>query len=42
MAVEPGQPFTIRENNVNVATGILTEQLKDVTLLKGLDKIQAK
>lgn len=40
MAVEPGQPFTIRENNFNVATGIITEKLKNATIVKGnLDKI---
>ena len=40
MAVELGQPFTIRENNVNVATGIITDRLEDVILIKGnLDKI---
>lgn len=40
MAIEPGQPFTIRENNFNVATGIITEKLSDATLVKGtLDKI---
>lgn len=41
MAIEPGQPFTIRENNFNVATGIITEKLSDATLVKegNLDKI---
>jgi hypothetical protein len=41
MAVEPGQTFTIRENNYNVATGIITKKLSDATLVKGdsLDKI---
>ena len=39
MAIIPGQPFTIRENNVNVATGIITERLNDATLVKGLDRI---
>ncbi|XP_057380028.1 elongation factor Tu-like [Daphnia carinata] len=41
MAIEPGQPFTIRENNYNVATGIITEKLSDATLVKGdsLDKV---
>lgn len=40
MAVEIGQPFTIRENNVSVATGIITEKLGDAVITKGnLDKI---
>lgn len=40
MAIEPGQPFTIRENNYNVATGIITEKLKNATIVKAnLDKI---
>lgn len=40
MPVEIGQPFTIRENNVSVATGIITEKLTNATLVKGnLDKI---
>ena len=40
MAIEPGQPFTIRENNANVATGIVVGKLKDAILPKGnLDKI---
>lgn len=40
MAVEPGTAFTIRENNVNVATGIIVQKLSDAAILKGnLDKI---
>jgi translation elongation factor EF-Tu-like GTPase len=41
MAIEPGQTFTIRENNFNVATGIIVKKLSDATLVKGdsLDKV---
>lgn len=40
MAVELGQSFTIRENNVNVATGIVVERLANATIHKSnLDKI---
>jgi elongation factor Tu len=33
MALSSGQPFTIRENNVTVATGIITGQLDNVEII---------
>ncbi|XP_063834235.1 elongation factor Tu [Ostrinia nubilalis] len=35
MVMTQGQPFTIRENNVTVATGIITETLKSIDVPKG-------
>lgn len=35
MVMTQGQPFTIRENNVTVATGIVTETLKSLNIPKG-------
>lgn len=35
MVMTQGQPFTIRENNVTVATGIVTETLKSINIPKG-------
>lgn len=39
MFMNIGQPFTVRENNVTVATGIITEYLKNVNTSKGLGKV---
>lgn len=40
MIMGNGQPFTIRENNVTVGTGIITETLPNVhTQHKGLGKL---
>lgn len=39
MIMSIGQTFTIRENNVTVATGIITECLKNVDTSNGLSKI---
>lgn len=35
-----GQQFTIRENNVTVATGIITESLEPVLIQKSLGKLE--
>lgn len=35
MVLTQGQPFTIRENNVTVATGIITETLQIIDVPKG-------
>ncbi|KAJ2944800.1 hypothetical protein O0L34_g1691 [Tuta absoluta] len=35
MVMTQGQPFTIRENNVTVATGIITEHLPSIDVPKG-------
>ncbi|KAG6448285.1 hypothetical protein O3G_MSEX005419 [Manduca sexta] len=35
MVMTSGQPFTIRENNVTVATGIVTDTLKSIDVPKG-------
>ncbi|XP_026316147.1 uncharacterized protein LOC113227439 [Hyposmocoma kahamanoa] len=35
MVMTQGQPFTIRENNVTVATGIITETLQTIDVPKG-------
>ena len=35
MVMTEGQPFTIRENNVTVATGIVTETLLNVDVPNG-------
>lgn len=35
MVMTQGQPFTVRENNVTVATGIITDTLKSVDVPKG-------
>ncbi|XP_026748500.2 elongation factor Tu, mitochondrial-like isoform X2 [Galleria mellonella] len=35
MVMTQGQPFTIRENNVTVATGIITETLESIDVPKG-------
>jgi len=40
MVMMPGQAFTIRENNINVATGIITSILNNVPIAKDLAKIQ--
>lgn len=43
MVMTQGQPFTIRENNVTVATGIVTETLSSVDVPKGkLGKVELK
>lgn len=35
----PGQPFTVRENNITVATGIVTDMLPTVEVKKSLGKL---
>lgn len=35
MVMTEGQPFTIRENNVTVATGIVTETLHSINVPNG-------
>lgn len=35
MVMTEGQPFTIRENNVTVATGIVTETLQSINVPNG-------
>ncbi|CAG9122406.1 unnamed protein product [Plutella xylostella] len=43
MVMTPSQPFTIRENNVTVATGIITELLPSIEVPKGkLGKVVMK
>ncbi|RVE43722.1 hypothetical protein evm_011637 [Chilo suppressalis] len=43
MVMTQGQPFTIRENNVTVATGIVTETLSSIEVPKGkLGKVVMK
>ncbi|KAM3962213.1 elongation factor Tu [Aphomia sociella] len=43
MVMTQGQPFTIRENNVTVATGIITENLQSIDVPKGkLGKVVMK
>ncbi|XP_075986236.1 elongation factor Tu-like [Anticarsia gemmatalis] len=43
MVMTNGQPFTIRENNVTVATGIVTDTLKPIDVPKGkLGKVVMK
>ncbi|KAK4883947.1 hypothetical protein RN001_000218 [Aquatica leii] len=39
MVMERAQPFTIRENNITVATGIITETLKEVHVTGNLAKL---
>ncbi|XP_044744609.1 elongation factor Tu-like isoform X2 [Coccinella septempunctata] len=40
MVMMVGQPFTIRENNVTVATGIITESLEPVYIKSTLGKLE--
>lgn len=40
MVMMPGQTFTIRENKVTVATGIITETLPSVVIVKNLGKLE--
>ena len=43
MVMLPGQTFTIRENNINVATGIITEVLNNVAIVnENLSKVEIK
>ena len=43
MVMTVGQPFTVRENNVTVATGIITETLPSINVPKGkLGKVVLK
>ncbi|KAG5889050.1 hypothetical protein JTB14_000960 [Gonioctena quinquepunctata] len=39
MVMVPGQQFTIRENNITVATGIVTETLPNVNITTSLGKL---
>lgn len=39
MVMTPGQPFTVRENNITVATGIVTDTLPNVEVKKSLGKL---
>lgn len=40
MIMTMGQPFTIRENNVTVATGIVTRELDSIPIQKSLGKLE--
>ncbi|KAJ3649729.1 hypothetical protein Zmor_021454 [Zophobas morio] len=40
MVMTPGQCFTIRENKITVATGIITETLPEVVITKNLGKLE--
>ncbi|CAG9858330.1 unnamed protein product [Phyllotreta striolata] len=40
MVMLPGQQFTIRENNVTVGTGIITEALPSINLIGSLGKLE--
>lgn len=40
MVMIPGQPFTVRENKVTVATGIIVDTLQDVVIDKNLGKLE--
>lgn len=40
MVMVPGQQFTIRENKVTVATGIVTDMLPAVHIPNGLGKLE--
>lgn len=40
MVMTSGQPFTVRENNITVATGIITETLEPIHVAKSLGKIE--
>lgn len=43
MVMTQGQPFTVRENNVTVATGIVTDTLSSIDVPKGkLGKVVMK
>lgn len=39
MVMTPGQSFTVRENNITVATGIVTDTLPNVEVKKSLGKL---
>lgn len=40
MVMTEGQSFTIRENNITVATGIITETLPSVQVARSLGKLE--
>lgn len=40
MVMVSGQQFTVRENNITVATGIVTETLENVIVKKSLGKME--
>lgn len=40
MVMVAGQQFTIRENNLTVATGIVTETLPNVDVTRSLGKLK--
>lgn len=40
MVMTKGQPFTIRENNATVATGVITETLPSLNINKNLGKFE--
>ncbi|KAJ3638174.1 hypothetical protein MTP99_001579 [Tenebrio molitor] len=40
MVMLPGQSFTIRENKITVATGIITETLPQIVITKNLGKLE--
>lgn len=43
MVMNPGQPFTIREGHITVATGIITNELESVELpFNKMSKVQIK
>ncbi|XP_056632650.1 elongation factor Tu-like [Diorhabda sublineata] len=39
MVMIPGQQFTVRENNITVATGVITETLPSINITKSLGKL---
>lgn len=39
MVMTAGQQFTVRENNITVATGIITETLENINITTSLGKI---
>lgn len=40
MVMSPGQQFTIRENNITVATGVIVETLPDIAVNISLGKLK--
>lgn len=40
MVMTPAQPFTIRENNVTVATGIIVESKPSLHIVGSLGKLE--
>lgn len=40
MVMTSGQPFTVRENNITVATGIVTQTLESIYIPNTLGKLK--